>query len=100
MDAAIEAVDRYRNEISHLSPSELIAKWAEEFAPSDDIDLERLGLLAQGVDTIAELLDIIILGQDGDFVRRGKIARPEAVTLMTLHAVQGPGISRGIYLWD
>ena len=89
LDAALEAVDRFRNEISHLSPSELIAKWAEEFATSDDIDLERLGLLAQGVDSIAELLDIITLGQDGDFVRRGKIARPEAVTLMTLHASKG-----------
>lgn len=89
LDAAIEAVDRFRNEISHLSPSELIAKWAEEFATSDDIDLERLGLLAQGVDSIAELLDIVTLGQDGDFVRRGKIARPEAVTLMTLHASKG-----------
>ena len=88
-DAAIEAINRFRNEISHLSPSELIAKWTEEFATPDDIDIERLGLLAQGVDTIAELLDIITLGQDGDFVRRGKIARPEAVTLMTLHASKG-----------
>ena len=89
LDAAMEAVDRFRNETSHLSPSERIAKWAEEFATSDDIDLERLGLLAQGVDSIAELLEIITLGQDGDFVRRGKIARPEAVTLMTLHASKG-----------
>ena len=89
LDAAIESVDRFRNETSHLSPSELIAKWADEFAPSDDIDLERLGLLAQAVDSTAELLDIITLGQDGDFVRRGKIARPEAVTLMTLHASKG-----------
>ena len=89
LDAAMKAVDRFRNETSHLSPSELIAKWAEEFATSDDIDLERLGLLAQAVDSIAELLDIITLGQDGDFVRRGKIARPEAVTLMTLHASKG-----------
>lgn len=88
-DAAMEAVDRFRNEVSHLSPSELIAKWTEEFATSDDIDIERLSLLAQGVDSIAELLDIITLGQDGDFVRRGKIARPEAVTLMTLHASKG-----------
>ncbi len=88
-DAAMEAVDRFRDETSHLSPSERIAKWTEEFATSDDIDLERLSLLAQGVDTIAELLDIITLGQDGDFVRRGKIARPEAVTLMTLHASKG-----------
>lgn len=89
LDAAIEAIDRFRNETSHLSPSERIARWADEFATSDDIDLERLGLLAQGVDSIAELLDIITLGQDGDFVRRGKIARPEAVTLMTLHASKG-----------
>ena len=89
LDAAIEAINRFRNEISHLSPSERIAKWAEEFATPDDIDLERLGLLAQGVDSIAELLEIITLGQDGDFVRRGKIARPEAVTLMTLHASKG-----------
>ncbi len=89
LDTAIESVDRFRNETSHLSPSERIAKWAEEFATSDDIDIERLGLLAQGVDSIAELLDIVTLGQDGDFVRRGKIARPEAVTLMTLHASKG-----------
>ncbi len=89
LDTAIEAINRFRNETSHLSPSELIAKWAEEFATSDDIDLERLGLLAQGVDSIAELLEIITLGQDGDFVRRGKIARPEAVTLMTVHASKG-----------
>ncbi len=89
LDAAIEAINRFRNETSHLSPSERIAKWAEEFATSDDIDLERLGLLAQGVDSIAELLEIITLGQDGDFVRRGKIARPEAVTLMTVHASKG-----------
>ena len=89
LDTAMEAIDRFRNETSHLSPSERIAKWTEEFATSDDIDLERLSLLAQGVDTIAELLDIITLGQDGDFVRRGKIARPEAVTLMTLHASKG-----------
>ena len=89
LDAAMEAVNRFRNETSHLSPAELIAKWADEFATSDDIDLERLGLLAQGVDAIADLLEIITLGQDGDFVRRGKIARPEAVTLMTLHASKG-----------
>ena len=89
LDAAIEAVNRFRNETSHLSPSEHITKWTEEFATSDDIELERLGLLAQGVDTITELLDIVTLGQDGDFVRRGKIARPEAVTLMTLHASKG-----------
>ncbi len=89
LDAVIEAINRFREETSHLSPSERIAKWAEEFATSDDIDLERLGLLAQGVDSIAELLEIITLGQDGDFVRRGKIARPEAVTLMTLHASKG-----------
>ncbi len=89
LDAALGAVDRFHDELPHLSPSELIAKWAEEFATSDDIDLERLSLLAQGVDSIAELLDIITLGQDGDFVRRGKIARPEAVTLMTLHASKG-----------
>ncbi len=89
LDAAMEAVNRFRNETSHLSPAELIAKWADEFATSNDIDLERLGLLAQSVDSIAELLEIITLGQDGDFVRRGKIARPEAVTLMTLHASKG-----------
>jgi superfamily I DNA/RNA helicase len=89
LNTAIEAVNRFRDDLSHLSPSEFIAKWAEEFATSDDIDLERLSLLAQGVDTIAELLEIITLGQDGDFVRRGKIARPEAVTLMTLHASKG-----------
>jgi len=89
LDAALGAVDRFHDELPHLSPSELIAKWAEEFATSEDIDLERLSLLAQGVDTLAELLDIITLGQDGDFVRRGKIARPEAVTLMTLHASKG-----------
>ena len=89
LDAAMEAVNRFRNKISHLSPSELIAKWTDEFATSDDIDIERLGLLAQGVDSIAELLEIVTLGQDGDFVRRGKIARPEAVTLMTLHASKG-----------
>ena len=89
LDTAIEAVDRFRKETSHLSPSERIAKWAEEFATSDDIDLERLGLLAQGVDSITELLDIVTLGQDGDFVRRGKIARSETVTLMTLHASKG-----------
>ncbi len=89
LDAAIEVVNRFQNKISHLSPSELIAKWTDEFATSDDIDLERLGLLAQGVDSIAELLEIVTLGQDGDFVRRGKIARPEAVTLMTLHASKG-----------
>ncbi len=89
LNAALEAVNRFRNETSHLSPSERIAKWTDEFATSDDIDIERLSLLAQGVDTIAELLDIITLGQDGDFVRRGKIARPEAVTLMTLHASKG-----------
>ena len=89
LDTALGAVDRFHDELPHLSPSELIAKWADEFATSDDIDLERLSLLAQGVDSIAELLDIVTLGQDGDFVRRGKIARPEAVTLMTLHASKG-----------
>ena len=89
MNTAIEAVNRFRDDLSHLSPSEHITKWTEEFATPDDIDLERLSLLAQGVDSITELLDIVTLGQDGDFVRRGKIARPEAVTLMTLHASKG-----------
>ena len=88
-DAVREAANRFREALPGLSPAELIAAWADEFASSEDVDIARLGLLAEGVDTIAELLDVVALGQDGDFVRHGRVIRPEAVTLMTLHASKG-----------
>ena len=83
------AADRFREALPGQSPAELIAMWADEFAPSEDVDIARLGSLAESVDTIAELLDVVALGQDGDFVRHGRVVRPDAVTLMTLHASKG-----------
>ena len=88
-NAVREVADRFRKALPELSPAELIAMWADEFALSEDVDIARLGSLAQSVDTIAELLDVVALGQDGDFVRHGRVIRPEAVTLMTLHASKG-----------
>ena len=88
-DAVREAVDRFCEALPHRSPAELIAMWADEFAMPEDVALERLGLLAESVDALADLLDVVALGQDGDFVRHGRVVRPEAVTLMTLHASKG-----------
>ena len=88
-DAVKGAADRFREALPGQSPAELIAMWADEFAPSEDVDIARLGSLAESVDTIAELLDVVALGQDGDFVRHGRVVRPDAVTLMTLHASKG-----------
>lgn len=88
-DAVKGAADRFREALPGQSPAELIAMWADEFALSEDVDIARLGSLAESVDTIAELLDVVALGQDGDFVRHGRVVRPDAVTLMTLHASKG-----------
>ncbi len=88
-DVVMAAVDRFREAVSHQSPAELVEMWTGEFAMPDDVDIARLALLAQGVDSIAALLDVVALGQEGDFVRQGRVVRPEAVTLMTLHASKG-----------
>ncbi len=84
-----EAAGRFRNLAAAGRPEDLLGQWQEEFGAGGDSDFERLVRVAANTPSMAQLLDTVLLGREADYERAGGDGRPEAVTLMTLHAAKG-----------
>ena len=88
--ALTEAAERYRGRGE--PPGELLRSWQEEFgsdAAAEETGFARFVALAENAETMEQLLERVVLGQDADFERRGGARQPEAVSLMTMHAAKG-----------
>ncbi|MFH1568937.1 MAG: ATP-dependent helicase, partial [Gemmatimonadota bacterium] len=86
------AAAHYRQLTFEAGPFEVLERWREEFGDSVGADeaFDRLLSVAEHTATMAELLDLLLLGQEADVEqtgRRGPAA--DAVRLMTMHAAKG-----------
>jgi len=86
----LEAGARYRTYIEDERPEQILTRWGEEYAHSDDETFVRLLRIAGRFERASDFLEGLVLYQDGDYERAGGVGVPsEAVTLMTLHAAKG-----------
>ena len=89
--ALAEAAERYRSRTGE-APADLLRSWRKEFgsdAAAEQAGFSRFVALAENAETMEQLLDRVVLGQDADFERHGGARQPEAVSLMTMHAAKG-----------
>ena len=89
--ALTEAAERYRSRTGE-PPADLLRSWQVEFgsdAAAGETGFSRFVALAENAETMEQLLERVVLGQDADFERRGGARQPEAVSLMTMHAAKG-----------
>ena len=75
-------------------PAEVLRVWQKELDMEATPAFERLVGVAEGSDSLGDLLDLLLLGHEADVERRGTVQTPgrpaaEAVTLMTMHASKG-----------
>jgi len=91
------AAARYRKLTFEAGPFEVLERWREEFgagnggaAGGDGDALDRLLSVAEHTATMAELLDLLLLGQEADIEQTGRRGPAvDAVRLMTMHAAKG-----------
>ncbi len=89
--ALTEAAERYRSRAGE-PPAELLRCWQAEFgsdAAPEETGFSRFVALAENAETMEQLLERVVLGQDADFERRGGARQQETVSLMTMHAAKG-----------
>ncbi len=84
-----EAAGRFRSLAVAGRPEDLLGQWQEEFGAGGDSDFECLVRVAANTPSMEQLLDTVLMGREADYERAGGDGRPEAVTLMTLHAAKG-----------
>ena len=86
-----EAAGRYRSRAGE-PPTDLLRSWQQEFgdaAAGEETGFSRFVSLAENAESMKQLLERVVLGQDADIERRGGARQPEAVSLMTMHAAKG-----------
>lgn len=85
-----QAVENYRGLAGSRPPEELLARWVAENGLEGQEPLLRLLRVAARFPDLPSLLAGVTLAEEADYERTGgKIASPEAVTLMTMHAAKG-----------
>ena len=84
---------RYRKMTFEAGPFEVLERWREEHGVTGAADsdaFDRLLSVAEHTSTMAELLDLLLLGQDADVEHTGRRGPAvDAVRLMTMHAAKG-----------
>ena len=81
---------KYRELISSEAPAALLKMWAEDRGLNEDKEIASFYTMALLHKTMEHLLKTLQTGQDGDLARSGgKLYRPDAVSLMTLHGAKG-----------
>ena len=91
IEALTEAAERYRSRAGE-PPAGLLRSWQVEFGSetaAGETGFSRFVALAENVETMGQLLERVVLGQDADFERRGGARQQETVSLMTMHAAKG-----------
>ena len=88
------AAARYRKMTFEAGPFEVLERWREEFGAGgtagDNDAFDRLLSVAEHTATMAELLDLLLLGQEADVEQTGRRGPAvDAVRLMTMHAAKG-----------
>lgn len=87
---ALEArIAEYRQWAAQEGAGAWVRRWQAEFGDPEDEDLEHLARVADATETLAQLLETVLLGAEADYEERGGPQGPEAVALMTLHAAKG-----------
>ncbi len=87
---ALEArIAEYRQWAAQEGAGAWVRRWQAEFGDPEDEDLEHLARVADAAETLAQLLETVLLGAEADYEERGGPQGPEAVALMTLHAAKG-----------
>ena len=83
----------YRKMTFEVGPFEVLERWREEFGAAGEADgdaFDRLLSVAERTATMAELLDLLLLGQEADVEQTGRRGPAvDAVRLMTMHASKG-----------
>ena len=86
IDELPAALERLKKE----NPARLLEDWQKAHELPDSEAMDRLVCTAVFHATMAEVLDVLLLGQEGDLARSGgKRYRSGAVRVMTLHGSKG-----------
>jgi len=82
---------RYRARMEEAPADVLISERATAMGVQDDPSVQRLVRAGEAMGSVPRMLDALLFGLDADLVIAGEGLRnrPEAVTLMTLHASKG-----------
>ena len=90
------AAEGYARRAERDVPAEVLRVWQADLDVEASPAFERLVGVAEGADSLGDLFDTLLLGHETDVERRGgtespptRVARTEAVTLMTMHASKG-----------
>lgn len=95
-DSALESsiygqmAEKYRTKWRRSKPKKLLETWMEDLEQKNNNDFINLEHMGACYNTMAEFLDALLLGEEGDLKRcGGKSYSADAVRLMTLHGSKG-----------
>lgn len=85
-----QMAEKYRTKWKRSKPKKLLETWMEDLERKDDNDFINLAHMGACYNTMAEFLDALLLGEEGDLKRcGGKSYSADSVRLMTLHGSKG-----------
>lgn len=91
---------KYQKKVARTKPRALLDAWMQDLELTGNEALEKLAGMAVFYKTMAEFLNDLTFGAEGDLRRcAGKTYPSDAVTLMTLHAAKGLEFST-VFLYD
>lgn len=92
IEALRRAAEGYLRRADTDGPAQMLNAWQADLGIEATPAFEQLVSVAQGCATLRQLLDLLLLGEDGDIERRSAaVGRPtsESITLLTMHAAKG-----------
>lgn len=89
-DVYRQMAEKYRTKWKRSKPGKLLETWMEDLGRKEDNDFINLSHMGACYQTMAEFLDALLLGEEGDLKRcGGKAYSADAVRLMTIHGSKG-----------
>ena len=89
MEALRHAAAGYARRAENEPPDKVLRVWQEDLGVEPTPAFEQLVGVAAGAASMEELLDMLLLGREGDVTRRDGTPAAHAVALMTMHAAKG-----------
>ena len=85
----MDRLEKYEPAVRREKPEKLIASWIDDNQLSAVGSMELLLHTAMTHSAMPAFIRNLILGQEGDVARSGKVYSSDAVALMTVHAAKG-----------
>lgn len=85
----IDLLEKYEPAVRREKPEKIIASWIDDNQLSAVGSMELLLHTAMTHSAMPAFIRNLILGQEGDVARSGKVYSSDAVSLMTVHAAKG-----------